>query len=297
MARTKWARSAIYSNRPRRSRSGNRSRKLSATTREIEEETETGARRTIGTTGSNPTPSTTMIQTSGLVHFGKRNYQLLIIFGIDFQKKLLSAGFVPARPQSSTTRRLPPTTTTRRPHPPTTTTTRRPPPRTTTTRAPPPPPRQQQLKQQQPQQQQQQQQQQPAANQNSDYAADFDYYGDGELSSDEYSYLYYQDYYDELVPKHHRFDNKNKTSNAAPSATAAANGKSERKDKSIKTSKGNGNSDGSFNVFVVSSELRIAIMLLLNVYLLLVAVTAEGLLPQLPQQTCATEQPAEQAPK
>ena len=93
--------------------------------------------------------------------------------------------------------------------------------------------------------------------QNSDYTADFDYYGDGELSSDEYSYLYYQDYYDELVPKHHRFDNKNKTSNAAPSASANVNGKSERKDKSIKTTKGNGNSDGSFNVFVVSSELEV----------------------------------------
>ena len=163
-----------------------------------------------------------------------------------FQKKLLSAGFVPARPLSSTTRRLPQTTTTRRPRP-TTTTTRRPPPtRKTTTRAPPTPspPRQQPLKQQQ--------QQQPTVVQNSDYAADFDYYGDGELSSDEYSYLYYQDYYDELVPKHHRFDNKNNTGTAAPVATTgAANGKGDRKDKSIKGSKGNSNSDGSFNVFIV----------------------------------------------
>ena len=162
-----------------------------------------------------------------------------------FQKKLLSAGFVPARPLSSTTRRLPQTTTTRRPRP-TTTTTRRPPPtRKTTTRAPPTPspPRQQPLKQQQ---------QQPTVVQNSDYAADFDYYGDGELSSDEYSYLYYQDYYDELVPKHHRFDNKNNTGTAAPVATTgAANGKGDRKDKSIKGSKGNSNSDGSFNVFIV----------------------------------------------
>ena len=162
-----------------------------------------------------------------------------------FQKKLLSAGFVPARPLSSTTRRLPQTTTTRRPRP-TTTTTRRPPPtRKTTTRAPPTPspPRQQSLKQQQ---------QQPTVVQNSDYAADFDYYGDGELSSDEYSYLYYQDYYDELVPKHHRFDNKNNTGTAAPVATTgAANGKGDRKDKSIKGSKGNSNSDGSFNVFIV----------------------------------------------
>ena len=163
-----------------------------------------------------------------------------------FQKKLLSAGFVPARPLSSTTRRLPQTTTTRRPRP-TTTTTRRPPPtRKTTTRAPPTPSphRHQPLKQQQ--------QQQPTVVQNSDYAADFDYYGDGELSSDEYSYLYYQDYYDELVPKHHRFDNKNNTGTAAPVATTgAANGKGDRKDKSIKGSKGNSNSDGSFNVFIV----------------------------------------------
>ena len=137
---------------------------------------------------------------------------------------------------------------------------------------------------------------QPAANQNSDYAADFDYYGDGELSSDEYSYLYYQDYYDELVPKHHRFDNKNKTSNGEPSS-ATVNGKSERKDKSIKTTKGNGNSDGSFNVFVVSSEPEFVNVSLNACPPPCVAVTAQGLLPQLPQQTCATEQPAEQVPK
>ena len=94
--------------------------------------------------------------------------------------------------------------------------------------------------------------------QNSDYSADFDYYGaDGELSSDEYSYLYYQDYYDELVPTHHRFDNRNKTSNAA-TAAATGGGKDDRKDKSIKTSKGNSNSnsDGSFNVFIVGSKLK-----------------------------------------
>ena len=94
--------------------------------------------------------------------------------------------------------------------------------------------------------------------QNSDYSADFDYYGeDGELSSDEYSYLYYQDYYDELVPKHHRFDSKNKTINTASAAAAAGDGKDDRKDKSIKTSKGNSNSDGSFNVFIVGSKFKL----------------------------------------
>lgn len=86
--------------------------------------------------------------------------------------------------------------------------------------------------------------------QNSDYTADFDYYGDGELSSDEYSYLYYQDYYDELVPKHHRFDSKNKSSNAAADAADNGSGKDNRKNKSIKTANGNNNADGSFNVFI-----------------------------------------------
>ncbi|TRY79798.1 hypothetical protein TCAL_06068 [Tigriopus californicus] len=38
---------------------------------------------------------------------------------------------------------------------------------------------------------------------------DFIYGEDGELSSDEYSYLYYEDYYEELVPEHHRFDELN----------------------------------------------------------------------------------------
>ncbi len=37
---------------------------------------------------------------------------------------------------------------------------------------------------------------------------DYDY-EDEELSSDDYSYLYYQEYYDELVPEHHRFFDKN----------------------------------------------------------------------------------------
>ena len=87
MARTKWARSATSNSRLRRSRSGNRSRKPSATTRRgIEEETATGARRTIGTTGFNPTPSTTMIQTSGLVHFGKRNEYSRSFLGLIFRK-------------------------------------------------------------------------------------------------------------------------------------------------------------------------------------------------------------------
>ena len=90
--------------------------------------------------------------------------------------------------------------------------------------------------------------------QNSDYTADFDYYGDGELSSDEYSYLYYQDYYDELVPKHHRFDANNNQSSHADAANSG-NSNVSRKNKSIKSNSNNNNNnnngDGSFNVFVV----------------------------------------------
>jgi hypothetical protein len=106
------------------------------------------------------------------------------------RKRPLKTATTQRPPLPETTRRLtlPPTTrpppTTQPPPPPTT----RPTPPPTTTRRPTPPPTRPPPSPQ------------PPAPPVYD---DYDY--DSELSSDDYSYLYYNEYYDELVPEHHRF--------------------------------------------------------------------------------------------
>ena len=160
--------------------------------------------------------------------------------------------------------------TTKKPIAVTTVTTRRPVVITTTTRRPiltttftpvtsPPAnvPRQQQQQRPRPnqkpkqQQQQQQQQQQKGGNNNinniENSVPDVDF-PEGELSSADYSYLYYQDYYEELVPVHHRFNQlAQSTTTTTPKPRQRNQRKKKNKNKNNRNKKKKGGRQGKRN--------------------------------------------------
>ena len=166
----------------------------------------------------------------------------------------------PSNPQqqniivTSTQRPIVTTRTTRRPIVTTTTTTRRPIVTTTIPIPPPSPaprniPRQQ--KKSQPSRPNPQGQTRPnkqnQINPNVNSVPDVDF-PDDELSSVDYSYLYYQDYYEELVPVHHRFNQLAKSTTTTTRAPRPKpNNKRKKKNKKNKNKKNKGNRQGKRN--------------------------------------------------
>jgi hypothetical protein len=75
---------------------------------------------------------------------------------------------------------------------------------------------------------------------------DVDFPTDQELSSVDYSYLYYQDYYDELVPVHHRFKQLATTTSTTPKPKSRRP-KNQRKKKNKNKNNGNKKNKGNRN--------------------------------------------------
>ena len=101
--------------------------------------------------------------------------------------------------------------------------------------------------QQQPQQQQQQKGGKNNINNIENSVPDVDF-PEGELSSADYSYLYYQDYYEELVPVHHRFNQlAQSTTTTTPKPRQRNQRKKKNKNKNNRNKKKKGGRQGKRN--------------------------------------------------